>query len=73
VPTADLPRLDVVFVKELAFASGLSEATIVRRLHLWEKKTNDPLAIPYLKHLGKPYRIPRWVVSKLLSVEAACA
>lgn len=67
---AELPALDPVTPKELAHAAGLSSRTILERMHLWERKPRDPLAIPYLKHLGKPYKIPRAVAERLLRIEA---
>ncbi len=66
---AELPRLDVVFVKELAHASGLCETTIIRRMRLWERRPADPLAIPYLVKLGRPYRTTRAAAARLLSLE----
>jgi len=65
----ELPRLDKVFVGELAFASGLSEETIIRRMRLSETEPTNPRAIPYLKHLGKPYCTTRQAARRFLSLE----
>lgn len=66
--TAELPRLEVVYVKELASAAGVCEHTILRRLRLWDADPNNAQAIPYLRHLGKPYRISRTVAQRVLAV-----
>lgn len=69
----DLPRLDKVFAKELADASGLSEETIIRRFKLSETDPANPLAIPYLKQLGKPYCTTRAVAKRVLELSVGAA
>ena len=54
---AGLPRLETVDAKALADAAGVSVTTVWRRCKLWESKPSDPLALPYVRALGRPYRI----------------
>ena len=63
--------------KECAEATGLSERTVRRRLHLYRRALAGDqvtvaelaLAIPYRIRLGVPYRIPAEVVDALQRVE----
>jgi hypothetical protein len=64
--SAELSRLDVVYVSELAFALDMTEETVRKRIHLFDTDPENPLAIPYLKNLGRPYRIPREAVKRIL-------
>lgn len=54
---AGLPRLETVDAKALADAAGVSAKTVWRRCKLWESKPRDPRALPYVRALGRPYRI----------------
>ena len=54
-----LPRIETVDAKALADAAGISVETVWRRCRLWEKKPSDPRALPYVRALGRPYRIRR--------------
>jgi len=65
----ELPRVQTVYVKELAAETGLCEDTILRRIKRWEQNPADPLGIPYLRRLGRPYQIPVSVVRLILSAE----
>lgn len=56
---AGLPRLELVDVKALADAAGVSVATVWRRCRLWETTPSDPRALPFVRSLGRPYRIRR--------------
>lgn len=67
----ELPSADAVFVKELAFAAGLDAVTVRARLHLWETDPKHPLAIPYLRRLGRPYRIPRKIALEIIGAAEA--
>lgn len=56
---AGLPRLETVDAKALADAAGVSVETVWRRCKLWEKKPRDRRALPYVRALGRPYRIKK--------------
>jgi hypothetical protein len=56
---AGLPRLSTVEAKALADAAQVSVETIWRRCRLWEENPADPRALPYVRSLGRPYRIRR--------------
>ncbi len=70
MPRVEPPRVEAVTVKELADLTGLCEDTICRRIKRWESNPGDPLGIPYLRRLGKPYRVPLTVVRSLVTVDA---
>lgn len=55
----ELPSGAFVTAKEFAAAAGLHVQTVRERLHLWEQNPKHPLGIPFLRKLGRPYRIPR--------------
>lgn len=61
-----LAPADFVTPKELAAAADLSERTIRDRMHLWEDDPAHPRGIPYLRNLGRPYKIPRRVAERIL-------
>jgi hypothetical protein len=65
----NLRRVETVTPKELADAIGLSYGTILARLHLYEREPKNPHAIPFLKAIGRPYKIPRSVADDLLTLE----
>ena len=54
-----LPRIETVDAKSLADAAGIAVETVWRRCRLWDKKPSDPRALPYVRALGRPYRIRR--------------
>lgn len=54
---AGLPRLETVDAKALADAAGVAVETVWRRCKLWERRPRDPRALPYVRALGRPYRI----------------
>lgn len=66
----ELPRVEAVTAKELADLTGLCEKTIYARLKRWERNPGDALGIPYLRRLGKPYRVPLSAVRSLVGVDA---
>lgn len=68
---AGLPEIRFVTVKEFAAAAGLAPITVRRRISLWESNPAHPRAIPYNRHLGKPYRIPAEVAVRILTEGAA--
>lgn len=70
MPRVEPPRVEAVTVKELADLTGLCEKTISRRLKRWQENPGDPVGIPYLRRLGKPYRIPLSAVRSLVSIDA---
>lgn len=49
----------------------LSEQTIWKRCRLWERQPSHVLAIPYLRHLGRPMRIPATAVEAMLRAEVS--
>jgi hypothetical protein len=51
----------------------LTEETIRRRMHLWERQPAHVLAIPYLRQLGRPFRVPAEVAERLLQVAEVAA
>lgn len=65
----ELPQLDVVYAKELAYAAGLSERTVQARMELWRRDKSDPMGIPHLPQLGRPYRMSRAQAKAFLAVE----
>lgn len=56
---AELPRLMTVDAKAIADAAGIAVETVWRRCRLWEESPANPRALPYVRSLGRPYRIRR--------------
>lgn len=68
---AGLPRLVTVDAKALADAAGVAVETVWRRCKLWEESPNDPRALPYVRSLGRPYRIRKSDAVRFLMMEGA--
>lgn len=65
----ELPRLDVIFAKELADAAGLSVRQVQDRMALWRANPADPRGIPHLPQLGIPWRMSRAQAKAFLGLE----
>ena len=65
---AGLPRMQVLTCKDLADWTGASVETIRRRCREWSDNPRALRGIPFLKKLGRPYRIRLEVALQLADV-----